>query len=126
MNVLELRDLLSAYCDRHPRECVEKTVVVQTGNGGIPHSYLSPVKDAYPGFDWTTGFFIICPEDNLVVEKHIENVSDFASSRFDSLRKSHEKLGFKYCPGKSSKGAWIQGFIEGVWQHITGEGKKEV
>lgn len=126
MKIIELFESLQSYCSRHPNEAKEQELVVQTVNGGVPHQYMSPVVSMTPGADWTRRMFIVRTADNLAVEKKIEGtLREVAEQRLKELQEAHKQLGFMYTIRLGSKSreaqAWIEGFIEGVRLHFTGE-----
>jgi hypothetical protein len=123
MTVQELLDQLQSYCTRHPREAAEQQVVVETGNGGVPHRYMSPVVAATSGFDWTKGLFVIHTSDTLIVERMPDRPwCDLAEERLLSLKVAYKQLGQDYLR-KKDEPSWLDGFIEGAKQQFTGEKK---
>lgn len=125
MTLLELRNLIEMYFKMHPRSSGELEVVVCTGNPGVPTNHLSKVQSACPGSDWNQRFFLVYPEDNLVVEKRLARpVRDVAQERLESLKQAHKTTGFKYI-AKSRENEWIDGFLEGVKMHFTGEAPED-
>jgi hypothetical protein len=78
------------------------------------------VIGATRGFDWTAPYFILRVEDQLVVERKLDKpIRDVAKDRLEALKTVHENLHFKYI-AKAREQEWIDGFIEGIKQHVTG------
>lgn len=101
-------------------------VVIQTANGGIPHNRMVAVRDVGHGLDWTAGKLIVLPEEPLVVVRglpHGMNTREFARQRLAALKDAHNELGLKYI-AKAREQEWLDGFCEGVRQHVTACGEE--
>lgn len=111
MNVRDLKDALR-LCDVH-EEDLDRRVVVETNNGGVPHRFMADIKGAHKGFDWTRGFFILRTEQPVVVYREEKRyLEEVGRERLAQLKDSHRRLGFEYIP-KARENAWVDGFIEG-------------
>lgn len=124
MTILELRNALDALIARHP-DAAGLAAVVETQNGGCPARYASPVVGVRKGFDWTANQVAIKTADQLVVVRNLAGIArDHARARLDALKAAHARIfesrgvPGKYIP-KAQEWAWMEGYCEGVWAHVT-------
>jgi len=94
-------------------------VVISTANGGIPIKHMEPVKWASRGSDWTASYFVFRSVQPVVLVRGLKkSVKELAQERLRELEDAYTRLGNKYI-AKSHRESWIDGFAEGVWQHVT-------
>lgn len=118
MKLKDLKEQLDRHLERWPEDG-DREVVVQTANGGIPHSHMEPVKTCSPGFDWTRPYFIMRTAQPVVVARLLSTpLRDLAVEKLNLLKDIYNKTGFKYI-AKAREHEWIDGFVEGVKAHIT-------
>ena len=83
--------------------------------------YMSHVKSAAHGFDWTARLFVIRTNDRLVVERNIVSpLEDLAKQRLEDLDRAGSIIGGQHV-SKNQRRAWIDGFAYGVRAHYTGK-----
>ena len=118
MNLCELMQILTGWKTRHPND--DPAITVETQNGGMCGKFGASVKSITPGSDWTKGTMIIRTEEPVVVVRNLSNKRprDFARERLDALKEAYAKLGQNYI-AKCREEEWIDGFLDGINQHIT-------
>lgn len=111
MTVRELKQLLETMCTHE--DDLDKEVVVETHNGGVPHRFMADITRGMKGFDWTRPYFILWTRQPVVVYREEKRpLEDVGRERLEQLKDAHKRLGFTFI-AKAREPAWIEGFIEG-------------